>query len=100
MAYARNIPDRLDQTSEKSGGSQKDLFNLSGSDGTTPSGYHLKAVQSLALEGIRVTSAGRDHWILRGNRPLPEIHCYSEQELQRFARSNARHYLTNTDRET
>ena len=100
MAYAKNTPDHVDQKPERPSRNQKDLFNLSGTGTSAETGYHLKTIQHLAREGIRVIPAGPGHWILRGRQPLPEIHCYSEQELQRFAHSRARHYLTSTHRET
>lgn len=100
MAHAENAHHRFPQQQGKSGASQKDLFRLY-CPGSDVSGDHqLRAIQGLAREGIRVIPAGQNHWILKGSHSLPEIHCYSGQELQRFARSTARHYLTNTDRET
>ncbi|WP_396622795.1 hypothetical protein [Marinobacter sp. W-8] len=99
MAQVQKTHERFDQQPERSRASQKDLFNLAGADATKGSGLHLKTIQGLAREGIQVVPAGHNHWILTGNRPLPEVHCYSEQELQRFARSPARHYLTNLSRE-
>lgn len=100
MAHAQKTHERFNQQPDRFRASQKDLFNLAGTDTTTGSSLHLKALQCLARDGIRVIPAGHNHWILTGNRPLPEVHCYSEQELQRFARSRARHYLTNSNRES
>ena len=99
MAQVQKTDERFKQQPDRSRASQKDLFNLAGAGATTGNGHHLKTIQGLAREGIRVIPAGHNHWILTGNRPLPEVHCYSEQELQRFAHSRARHYLTNPNRE-
>lgn len=100
MAHAENAHHRFTQQQGRPGTSRKDLFNLSAPDAAIRASHHLQAIQSLTREGILVIPAGDNHWILRGSRALPEVHCYSMRELQRFARSTARHYLTNTDRET
>ncbi|MBR9870747.1 MAG: hypothetical protein GYB26_06380 [Gammaproteobacteria bacterium] len=48
----------------------------------------LQDCQKLARKGFRVTQQGPEHWIIRGNKPLPEIHCYSESEVHRFTVNN------------
>ncbi|WP_456490310.1 hypothetical protein [Marinobacter nauticus] len=100
MAHAQQAHECFNQQPDRPRASRKDLFNLAGADATTGNGLHLKTIQGLARDGIRVIPAGHNHWILTGNRPLPEVHCYSEQELQRFAHSRARHYLTTPNRES
>lgn len=44
----------------------------------------LPSLKRLALAGFRVQQAAPEHWIIRGSTPLPEFHCYSEQELRQF----------------
>lgn len=50
------------------------------------------AIRRLWTMGLHIREANPGHWIVRGSSPLPEIHLYSEQEVQRFAASNALHY--------
>ncbi len=44
----------------------------------------LQTLQKLSQAGFRVSQATPEHWVIRGRTPLPEYHCYSEQELHQF----------------
>lgn len=44
----------------------------------------LQAFQKLAQAGFSVNQTAPAHWIIRGRTPLPEFHCYSEQEIHQF----------------
>ncbi|MBN7769761.1 hypothetical protein KUV44_04825 [Marinobacter daepoensis] len=98
MAHAHPAEEHSDESAPVTQSRKKDLFRLSGPDTGHKPQSHLAAMKALSREGIRVIPIGPGHWVLRGSQPLPEIHCYSEQELQRFANSTARHYLTKTHR--
>lgn len=61
----------------------KDVLGLAdNSDAVQPN--LLQSLQKLARAGFRVHQAASAHWIIRGSTPLPEFHCYSEQELRQF----------------
>lgn len=42
--------------------------------------------------GFHVHQVGPQHWVLTLSTPLPELHFYSEAELEQFAASRARQY--------
>ena len=78
---------------------RKDVLGLYATGGTPAAGALMTALQSLAREGIRVIPVGNRHWVLRGAAPLPEIHCYSEQELHGISVSPARRVLLPTHKD-
>jgi hypothetical protein len=43
-----------------------------------------QTLRKLSQAGFRVSRATPEHWIIRKGTPLPEFHCYSEQELHQF----------------
>ncbi|NWO08415.1 MAG: hypothetical protein HLX50_22690 [Alteromonadaceae bacterium] len=43
-----------------------------------------RTLQKLSRAGFHVSRATPEHWIIRRGTPLPEYHCYSEQELHQF----------------
>jgi hypothetical protein len=78
---------------------RNDVLGLYATGGTPAAGTLMTAMQALAREGIRVIPVGNRHWVLRGAAPLPEIHCYSEQELHGISVSPARHVLLTTHKD-
>lgn len=50
--------------------------------------------------GFRVDRKQLDHWVVTHTNPLPELHFYSEIELERFATGKAHHYAKRILRET
>jgi len=46
--------------------------------------YIPRTLQTLSQAGFRVSRATPEHWIIRRRTPLPEYHCYSEQELHQL----------------
>ncbi|MET4025109.1 hypothetical protein ABIE59_000620 [Marinobacter sp. MBR-99] len=79
---------------------RKDVLGLYATEEEPHHSTLMTALQALAKEGIRVIPAGHGHWVLRGQSPLPEIHCYSAQELRRIAASPARHLLQTAHKDT
>ncbi|KAA1171266.1 hypothetical protein FWJ25_16720 [Marinobacter salinexigens] len=49
--------------------------------------------------GFVITEKAEDHWILTHTSALPELHFYSEQELEQFARHRAHHYAKHSIQE-
>lgn len=72
---------------------RRDLFGLSDDQPLEPASFS-QAMNQLADFGLDVHRQNPGHWILRGRTFLPEIHCYSEREIVRFARLKARQYAT------
>lgn len=72
---------------------RQDLFGLSDDRPLGPTGFS-QAIDQLAAFGLAIHQRGPGHWIIRSQSPLPEIHCYSEREIIRFARLKGRHYGT------
>ncbi|HET8849511.1 MAG TPA: hypothetical protein VFM78_06460 [Marinobacter sp.] len=50
------------------------------------------AIRQLWIMGLHIREPNPGHWVVRGSAPLPEVHLYSEQEVQHFATCNAVHY--------
>ncbi len=72
-----------DTTRPRQTRNRKDVLGLADtSDAMQPN--LLQSLQRLTRNGFRVQQAAPAHWIIRGSTPLPEFHCYSEQELRRF----------------
>ena len=75
--------------------SRKDLFALAqpvylaaGSEAPST----VVAIRQLWTMGLHIRELAPGHWVIRGAEALPEIHLYSELEVQRFASRNALHY--------
>lgn len=57
-------------------------------------------VQWLTDLGFRIEQRRPDHWILTHSRPLPQLHFYSDDELDRFASARAPAYAKRILKET
>ena len=71
---------------------RKDLLGLASP--TLPLGSIRLEVTRKWLEdlGFTICRAGLGHWILTLGQPTPEVHLYSEGELEQFARYRAHDY--------
>lgn len=73
--------------------SRKDLLALNHAPAMPVSLKGLRAtLQWLDDLGFRVNREQWDHWVVTHTHPLPELHFYSEIELERFATGKAHHY--------
>lgn len=79
---------------------RKDLLGLASP--TLPLGTIRPEVTRKWLEdlGFTIHRASHGHWILTLGRPTPEVHLYSEGELEQFARYKAHDYAGRTLEET
>ncbi|WP_297796560.1 hypothetical protein [uncultured Marinobacter sp.] len=81
--------------------SRKDLLALYDAPYTPVSLKGMRAtLQWLDDLGFQVNREQQDHWVVTHTHPLPELHFYSEIELERFATGKAHHYAKRLLRET
>ncbi|MDX1598300.1 MAG: hypothetical protein R3295_06530 [Marinobacter sp.] len=81
--------------------SRKDLLALYDAQATPVSLKGMQAtLQWLDDLGFQVNREQQDHWVVTHTRPLPELHFYSEIELERFATGRAHRYAKRILRET
>ncbi|GGE69493.1 hypothetical protein GCM10011533_22320 [Streptosporangium jomthongense] len=69
--------------------------NLFGLQPDAPSLFNAKdktSQQWLQDLGFSVNRTDAEHWVITYNKPLPELHFYSERELEQFASYKAHHY--------
>ncbi|KPQ27756.1 MAG: hypothetical protein HLUCCX14_13455 [Marinobacter excellens HL-55] len=77
------LAPKADTTRPRQSRNRKDVLGLVGT-GDVVQPNLLQSLQKLARAGFRVHQAAPAHWIIRGSTPLPEFHCYGEQELRQF----------------
>ncbi|WP_273209078.1 hypothetical protein [Marinobacter subterrani] len=49
--------------------------------------------------GFSINKVNPEHWILTHSAPLPELHFYSDSELEMFARHRAHYYARRSFKE-
>lgn len=72
---------------------RKDLLGVGRLSGMKPDGNGAVMTRQWLVDlGFHVDQTGPQHWVLTLSTPLPELHLYSEAELEQFAANRARHY--------
>lgn len=72
---------------------RKDLLGVGHLSGMKPGRNGAVMTRQWLVDlGFHVDQAGPRHWVLTLSTPLPELHFYSEAELEQFAASRARQY--------
>ena len=69
----------------------KDLFGLQALDTPLLKGMEVTR-RWLEDLGFSINEPNPEHWVLTHSGPLPELHFYSDSELEMFARHRAHHY--------
>lgn len=97
-ALTRALPQTV---TEPPRSSRKDLLALNHVPATPVTLKGMRAtLQWLNDLGFRVDREQQDHWVVTHTNPLPELHFYSEIELERFSTGKAHHYAKRILRET